>query len=234
MTENDDTQLSPLAAETQAAPTADVAAGPVAWSAETSSQPVADYIEESRWRKVLPKVLLGLAASLAIGAIAALIFMREHHEQTKPPREAPVTQAAPRTVTVPQAAPTIQPAARIVGFNLQLQGTPEDWDVTLGELYKLGIEVQINVVGVITHLQFVNYDKAPDNWVRWYTEHVPSEPFHGDPSLWNGALLAGQGGLPFPPPPEICYADDGTPVPIQRFPGPYIHCGPTPGAVAGH
>ena len=218
--------------ETNAAPTPELA-----WSSETSSQPVADYIEESRWRSILPKVLLGLAASLAIGAIAVLILMPRHHEPAKPrPSEAPVTQAAP---PVRQAAPTIQPAARMVGHNLQLQGTPEQWDAVTAELARQGIDVTISAVGVITALEFANYDRAPDNWVRWYAKHVPQDP---NPIKGGGPismLVAYEHGLPVPPPPAICYTNDGTPVATATFDaaiyGSYAdHCGPTPGALAGH
>jgi hypothetical protein len=46
-------------------------------------------------------------------------------------------------------------------------------------------------------------------------------------------------GLPVPSPPAICYTNDGTPVAIAAFDsaiyGSYAeHCGPTPGAIAGH
>jgi hypothetical protein len=155
--------------DTSAAPSPDMA-----WSAETSSQPVVDYMEQSRWRGILPKVLLGLAASLAIGPTAVLILMPGHHQPAKPrPSEAPVTQVVP---TVQQATPTIPPDARMVGTNLQLQGTPEQWDAVTAELARQGIDVTISAVGVITKLNFANYDRAPDNWVRWYAKHVPQDP----------------------------------------------------------
>ena len=102
------------------------------------------------------------------------MLMPDHHEPTKPrPSETPVTQAAP---TVRQEAPTTQPAARMVGHNLQLQGTPEQWDAVTSELARQGIDVTISAVGVITALEFANYDSAPDNWVRWYAKHVPQDP----------------------------------------------------------
>ncbi len=218
--------------DTSAAPTPDTA-----WSAETSSQPVADYMEDSRWRGVLPKVLFVLAASLAIGATAVLILKPGHQEPAKPrPSEAPVTQAAP---TVRQAAPTSQPAARMVGHTLQLQGTPEQWDAVTAELARQGIDVTISTVGVITELKFANYDRAPDNWVRWYAEHVPQNPNPIREGSPISMLLASEHGLPVPPPPAICYTNDGTPVATAAFDpamyGSYAeHCGPTPGALAGH
>jgi hypothetical protein len=52
-------------------------------------------------------------------------------------------------------------------------------------------------------------------------------------------FMAYEHGLPVPPPPAICYTNDGTPVATAAFDpsiyGSYAeHCGPTPGAIAGH
>lgn len=219
--------------DTSAARTPDLA-----WSAETSSQPVADYIEKSRWRRNLPKILLALAASLAIGAIAVLILMPGHREPAKPRTpEAPVKQATP---TVRQATPTTQlTTARMVGHNLQLEGTPEQWDTLKVELAGKGIEVTTSAVGVITELKFTDYDRAPANWVRWFAQHVPQDP---NPIKEGGPismLAAYEQGLPVPPPPAICYTNDGIPLATAAFDaavyGSYAeHCGPTPGAMAGH
>lgn len=75
--------------------------------------------------------------------------------------------------------------------------------------------------------------------MRWYAKQVPQDP---NPIKGPGPIsmfMASEHGLPVPPPPAICYTNDGTPVAIAAFDtdvyGSYAeHCGPTPGAIAGH
>ncbi len=97
---DDNTTAAPTEGATElldrsAAPTPDMA-----WSAETSSQPVADYIEEPRWRSILPKVILGIAASLTIGAIAVLILM-PGHRALAPKAPAPAQPSASARSVLP-------------------------------------------------------------------------------------------------------------------------------------
>jgi hypothetical protein len=52
----------------------------------------------------------------------------------------------------------------MVGHNLQLEGTPEQWDTAAADLAREGINITISPVGVLTALEFANHDAAADNW----------------------------------------------------------------------
>jgi hypothetical protein len=86
-----------------------------AWSsAETGSQPVADYIPEPRWRRLLP-IVLGFAAAAAIGTVVAVVILTPDHSQ--PSKPSPTNTAdngsasqAPAPAHLPtQAAPPPEP-----------------------------------------------------------------------------------------------------------------------------
>ena len=99
---NDETEVVANAAETQQEWRA--------WSsAETGSQPVADYTPEPRWRRLLP-IVLGLAAAAAIGAVAVVILMPDQSQPSKPSPanttdNGSVSRAAPTAKLPTQAAP---------------------------------------------------------------------------------------------------------------------------------
>jgi hypothetical protein len=128
-----------------------------------------------------------------------------------------------------------QIGGRMVEHNLHLDGEPVDWTAVESDLHRQGIDIEVNTVGVITSLKFANLGTAPNNWLRWYAKHVTDEPWEPGPGKSVPWFDAQEAGLPVPPPPDICYASGGKPVPIAQFPdGPYSDRGPTPGSISGH
>lgn len=205
-----------------------------AWSlADDDETEVTPFYERS-WK--IPAAVAAGALLLTAAAVGVWQFSR--HGSPAPTSTYP---AAPPSIspTAPPLPPAAPPARHVVGgrmveHSLQLEGGPQDWKAVQEDLQQQGVTVAVNAVGAVTHLQFADQDTAPGNWVRWYAEHVPSPPFHSGPSQPIAFLAASEAGLPVPPPSNICYTNDGSPTPIEAFPGPYVNCGPTPGALAGH
>jgi hypothetical protein len=206
-----------------------------AWSlADDGASTEITPFQQRSWK--IPAVVAAVAIVLAT-CIGVGVWEFSQHGRPAP---VPTHRAAPPplSVTAPPPTPVAPPArhvgARMVDHNLQLDGEPKDWTVIENDLQQQGITIDVNAVGVVTHLQFADDDTAPGNWVRWYAKHVPSAAYHPGPSQPVAFLVADEAGLPVPPPPEICYAGDGSAIPIGKFPGPYVNCGPTPGSIAGH
>lgn len=115
--DTESTELSPVSdSDTEVVPPT-AGAGPLAWSSpETSSQPVADYQEEPRWRGPLLKVLAP-AAAVSIGAVAVILLTPDHHQAAPPPQSVPQVAPAP-------PPPSIAPPPVAPGVTLAAPATP--------------------------------------------------------------------------------------------------------------
>ncbi|GBE66210.1 hypothetical protein MFM001_26720 [Mycobacterium sp. MFM001] len=142
-------------AETEASPTQAADAEPLAWSDETSSQPVVDYVEPPRSRGVLLKAL-GPAAAVVIGAIAVVMLTPNHHqasppEQVQPPTSraapsparqapppAPVAPSTPSPSTTPAPASSVtfhKPYTPLYGLDSQFPNGPPGLNRDLDEQF---------------------------------------------------------------------------------------------------